>query len=215
VLVAEDNPINAMVIESLLRKLGLTMTLAKNGQQAVQAIAQDPTNKQKFDLILMDLQMPELDGYGATQRIRQWETDSNQPRLPIIALTADAFEENHRHCLAVGMDDFLTKPVSIDALKSTLAKWLPTTAAAQVQSSVRAVRVSVDLQAFAALVSELTPLLAQNRFSAINRFKSLQAVVEGTDLADEINALDALLQEMRFDLVLERLTRIAASQEPA
>ena len=216
VLVAEDNPINAMVIESLLRKLGLTMTLAKNGQQAVQAIAQDPANRQPFDLVLMDLQMPELDGYGATQRIRQWEADSIQPRLPIIALTADAFEENHRHCLAVGMDDFLTKPVSIDALKSTLSKWLPTTApSAPTQSSDQAAGVSVDLQAFAALVRELTPLLAQNRFSAINRFKSLQAVVAGTDLADEINALDALLQEMRFDLVLERLTHIAASQEPA
>jgi CheY-like chemotaxis protein len=69
--------------------------------------------------------MPVLDGYGATEKIRQWEAHHARPRLPIIALTADAFEEDRRHCLAVGMDDFLTKPIAIDALHLALAKWLP------------------------------------------------------------------------------------------
>lgn len=77
------------------------------------------------DLVLMDLQMPVLDGYGATRYIRQWEADTGQPRVPIIALTADAFEEDRRRCLAVGMDDFLTKPIALEALKAAMTQWLP------------------------------------------------------------------------------------------
>jgi CheY-like chemotaxis protein len=211
-LVAEDNPVNAMVIESLLGKLGVTMTLAKDGQQAVDAITQGTENNPAFDLILMDLHMPELDGYGATQRIRQWEADHAQARLPIIALTADAFEEDRQKCLAAGMDDFMTKPVSIDALKSALAKWLPQPVQTPMAAPDQTARQPVDAQAFAALLLELTPLLAQNKFSAISCFKRLQTLVADTDLAAEVNALNALLQEMRFDLVLERLHRIAASQ---
>ncbi len=126
-LVAEDNPVNALVIKSLLSTLGLTMTLAVDGQQAVAAIIQGEAGKLP-DLILMDLNMPVLDGYGATEKIRQWEADNAKPRLPIIALTADAFEEDRQHCLAVGMDDFLTKPIALGALRSALARWLPSEA---------------------------------------------------------------------------------------
>ncbi len=124
VLVVEDNPVNCMVIESLLDKLGLTVTLANDGEQGVQAITQADQGRLP-DVILMDLQMPVMDGYTAVQRIRQWEADHGRARLPIIALTADAFEEDHQHCLAVGMDDFLTKPVSVEALKAALTRWLP------------------------------------------------------------------------------------------
>ena len=123
-LVAEDNPINALVIKSLLGRLGVTMTLVGDGQQALDAIMQE-TPGEHADLILMDLHMPLLDGYGATEKIRQWEASSGQPRRPIIALTADAFDEDRRRCLAVGMDDFLTKPVAIEALRAALTKWLP------------------------------------------------------------------------------------------
>ena len=122
VLVVEDNIVNRMVIESMLTKLGITVTLAFDGQQALDTLTQgdfpDP------DLILMDLNMPVMDGYDATERIRQWESDNNLPRLPIIALTADAYEEDRQRCMAVGMDDFLTKPIALDALQSALQKWL-------------------------------------------------------------------------------------------
>ncbi len=70
--------------------------------------------------------MPVMDGYVATEHIRQQERNDNRLRLPIVALTADVFEEDRRRCLAVGMDDFLVKPIVLDALKSTLSKWLPT-----------------------------------------------------------------------------------------
>ncbi len=120
VLVVEDNAVNCSVIEAFVTRLGMTVTLAYNGQQALDAITQGHLP----DLILMDIHMPVMDGYMATEQIRQWETHNNRPRLPIVALTADAYEEDHQHCLVVGMDDFLTKPIAFDALKSTLSKWL-------------------------------------------------------------------------------------------
>jgi PAS domain S-box-containing protein len=121
VLVVEDKVVNRKVIGSMLTKLGVSVTLAFDGQQALDAITQGDCP----DLVLMDLNMPVMDGYGATKQIRQWERENNRQRLPIIALTADAYEEDRRHCLAAGMDDFLTKPIALDALISTLNKWLP------------------------------------------------------------------------------------------
>ena len=125
-LVAEDNATNALVIKTFLSSLGITMVLVGDGEQAVDAVLREVPSE-RADVILMDLHMPLLDGYSATEKIRQWETRNGRPRRPIIALTADAFEEDRRRCLAVGMDDFLTKPVSIEMLKMTLTKWLPET----------------------------------------------------------------------------------------
>ncbi len=122
VLVVEDNVINRKVIKSLLTKLGVGVIVANDGQQALDTLAQADGP----DLVLMDLQMPVMDGYVATEHIRQQERNDNRLRLPIVALTADVFEEDRRRCLAVGMDDFLVKPIVLDALKSTLSKWLPT-----------------------------------------------------------------------------------------
>lgn len=78
--------------------------------------------------ILMDVHMPVMDGYTATEQIRLGEINNHRPRLPIIALTADAYEEDRQLCLTAGMDDFLTKPVEINVLESTLSKWLLTRA---------------------------------------------------------------------------------------
>ena len=122
VLVAEDNVVNCRVIESFLDQLGLQTTLTQDGQQTVAAIIQDGLRP---DVILMDLHMPVMDGYQATVQIRQWETKNQRPHLPIISVTADAFEEDRQHCQAVGMNDFLTKPIDLETLTSTLAKWLP------------------------------------------------------------------------------------------
>jgi PAS domain S-box-containing protein len=127
-LVAEDNPINAMVIRALLGQLGITMTLVGDGQQAVDAITQGKSGG-SYDLVLMDLHMPVMDGYSATEKIRQWEGQNGRPSLPIIALTADAFEEDRQRCKAVGMDDFLTKPIALEALKAALVQWLAQAAA--------------------------------------------------------------------------------------
>ncbi len=121
-----------MVIESMLVQLGLTVKMVHDGQQAVDVITQlhleaDPIQHDRPDLILMDLQMPTMDGYNTTEIIRNWESDHKRSQLPIIALTANAFDEDRQHCMAVGMNDFLTKPIAIEALRNTLTRWLAQT----------------------------------------------------------------------------------------
>jgi PAS domain S-box-containing protein len=120
VLVVEDNATNRHVIAAMLGKLGLSVELAENGQEGVdRATCASPP-----DLVLMDVQMPLLDGHGATRLIRQWEAEQGRPALPVIALTADAYEEDRQRCLAAGMNDFLAKPVVLSALKQMLQRWL-------------------------------------------------------------------------------------------
>lgn len=124
VLVVEDNLVNQTVIRALLGSLGLDCVVEENGQAGVDALMRSEAANRP-DLILMDLQMPVLDGFGATIRIRQWEKENGLPRLPIIALTADAFAEDEQHCIHAGMDDFLAKPIHRDTLATTLQRWLP------------------------------------------------------------------------------------------
>ena len=121
VLVVEDDPINQRVIQTLLRKLGLTTTMAEHGQQALDMLMQGLTP----DVILMDLRMPVMDGYLATERIRQWEKQQGLPAHPIFAVTANAFAEDRERCLASGMNGFLSKPIDIDALVEALHQCLP------------------------------------------------------------------------------------------
>ncbi len=121
ILVVEDNPTNRKVITALLKKYGLSVSTAENGQQGIDAVLRGD----HFDLVLMDIQMPVMDGNTATRHIRQWEADNNRLHLPIIALTADVFEEDRQYSLSSGMDDFLAKPINIKTLLSILTQWLP------------------------------------------------------------------------------------------
>ena len=123
VLIAEDNPVNRMVIMAMLGELncsGLTVTVVEDGQQALDFITQGGAP----DLVLMDVQMPVMGGLDATEKIRLWEADQGQPRTTIVALTANAFEEDRQKCLASGMDDFLVKPLDMEKLQATLERWL-------------------------------------------------------------------------------------------
>jgi len=121
VLVVEDNPVNCMVIEAMLTQLGLEVSLVGDGQQCLDVLL---TGTLQPDLILMDVQMPVMGGIEATECIRAWEAAGGRQRLPIVALTAGAFEEDRQRCLGAGMDDFLTKPIAIQALPGILSKWL-------------------------------------------------------------------------------------------
>ena len=121
ILVVEDNATNRIVIQSMLRKMGLEVVMAEDGQQGVAAVQ----GQSAFDLVIMDIQMPVLDGRSATRAIRDWEGREQRARLPVIALTADAYEADCQQALAAGMDDFLTKPVLYEALRATLLRWLP------------------------------------------------------------------------------------------
>ena len=115
-LVVEDNAINQAVARGLIAKLGYRCDVAGNGVEALDAIA-----RQGYDAVLMDCQMPEMDGFEATAEIRRREGGAD--RLPIIAMTAGAMVEDRDRCLAAGMDDFLTKPVRGTALEEVLARW--------------------------------------------------------------------------------------------
>ena len=123
VLVVEDNATNRKVVEALLKKQGLEPVCAENGQEAVDALH----DGLRPSLILMDVQMPVMDGITATRHIRAWEMESGLPHLPIAALTANAFEEDSKRCFEAGMDDFLAKPINAEALKVVIDKWVKAT----------------------------------------------------------------------------------------
>jgi PAS domain S-box-containing protein len=122
VLIVDDTAVNRKVGEAFLKKIGIRSKSLENGQEAVNLIKEGS----RPDLILMDMQMPVLNGIQATESIRAWEKENKLPRLPIIALTAGAYEENRQHCLDSGMDDFLTKPINVNELGTVLNKWLTT-----------------------------------------------------------------------------------------
>jgi PAS domain S-box-containing protein len=113
ILVAEDNPVNQRIVLKMLQRLGHDATIAGNGQEAL-----DRLHAEAFDLILMDCQMPEMDGYQATREIRR-----RSPAPPIVALTANALEGDRQRCLDAGMDDYLTKPIDLTALDGMIERW--------------------------------------------------------------------------------------------
>lgn len=121
ILVVEDNPVNRRVIDGLLRKRGYIVHAVENGQEAIDYMAKHA----RPALILMDCQMPVMDGFEATRIIRSQEISAGLSRLPIIALTAAAFENDRENCHAAGMDDFLTKPINAQLVQAALVKWLP------------------------------------------------------------------------------------------
>jgi signal transduction histidine kinase/ActR/RegA family two-component response regulator len=119
VLVAEDNAVNQKVIHAMLRRLGWTVTLAANGREAFERFLQEP-----FDLILMDVQMPVMDGLEAARLIREVER-KNGHRIPIVALTAHAGEAQHKQCVVDGMDGVITKPVNLQSLLTGIGEAMP------------------------------------------------------------------------------------------
>ena len=119
VLVVEDNPTNVIIVKGLLEKFGLDITVAENGLLALKRL-----HEQVFDLVLMDCQMPEMDGYEATRQLRRDSSVLNNS-VAVIALTAHAMREDERLCLDAGMDDYLSKPVDPQLLNQKLSQWLP------------------------------------------------------------------------------------------
>jgi two-component system, sensor histidine kinase SagS len=118
-LLVEDNQVNQVVASSMLKKLGHTVTLAENGKQALEALQQ---SERRFDIVLMDCQMPVMDGYEATRNIREnpeWQD------LPVIAVTANVMQGDRDDCLESGMNDYITKPYNRADLKSIIDRWAP------------------------------------------------------------------------------------------
>lgn len=115
VLVVEDNPVNQEVVAAMLQNLDWGVELASGGKQALEKLAAG-----RYELVLMDCQMPDLDGYETTRRLRQWELLEGRARMPVVALTAHALSGEAEKCLAAGMDRYLTKPVSMEQLRAAL-----------------------------------------------------------------------------------------------
>ncbi len=144
VLLADDNVTNQLVAVSMLKKMGVSADAVANGQEAVELLAGVP-----YDLVLMDVQMPVLDGLAATRRIRDPLSPVLNHGVPVIAMTAHAMARDHEECLAAGMNDVVTKPVEPLALARALEKWLPREAAdvrdaapgAEIGAPVRAPKV--------------------------------------------------------------------------
>ncbi|WP_347332608.1 response regulator [Marinimicrobium locisalis] len=119
VLMVEDQRVSQMVVSGMLRKLGCQVHMASNGKEALSAL-----EKEKFDLVLMDCDMPELDGLSATERIRAEEAEKGGRHLPIVAMTSYTSEEDQARCRAAGMDDHIGKPIRYEALQTQLEQWL-------------------------------------------------------------------------------------------
>jgi len=119
VLLVEDNAVNRLIGAEMLKSFGVDVLEAEDGQQALQVL-----ERQRVDLVLMDIQMPVLDGYGATRRVREREQRLRLPRVPIVALTANAFDEDAQQATASGMDGHLPKPYSREQLRELVQRWV-------------------------------------------------------------------------------------------
>ena len=117
ILIAEDNQVNQKVVIRQLQKIGYKADAVANGIEALEA-----TSKVVYDVILMDCQMPEMDGFTATREIRRRESATGA-HTPIVALTANVLEGDRERCLAAGMDEYLSKPIKLEALQTLLERW--------------------------------------------------------------------------------------------
>jgi CheY-like chemotaxis protein len=116
ILVAEDHEMNRQLVRAILERFGATIVEARNGREAVERVAEERSAGRPVDLVLMDLQMPELDGFGATRELR-----AAGLKAPIVAITGNAMESDREVCLAAGFDDFASKPVRKDTLLEIVA----------------------------------------------------------------------------------------------
>jgi CheY-like chemotaxis protein len=195
VLLAEDNPVNQEVATSMLENLGCRVTLAVNGVEAVAA-----TEDVAYDVVLMDMQMPEMDGTDATRAIRDREARTGRPRVPIIALTANAFAKDAELCYEAGMDEFLTKPFTLSQLHARLVRWLspkPEASPAPAPPAPPAAPAVSEAPALAAPVAAAEPVLAPKVIQALRALqrpgrpnaleKILRAFREGS--AGQVGAL--------------------------
>lgn len=210
ILIAEDTPLNISILELALSKLGPDMQFVTDGQQALDMIA----SGHHFDLVLMDLRMPVMDGLQATEEIRKLEVTRGLPRVPIVAFTANVYAEDRKHCLDSGMDDFLAKPLNLKELSRVLHQWLPRTAAQSPQrSSADVHQAELDREAVAEILSTLLPLLDQQLFDAMDEFRRLQDALAHTPVAREVADAAAHLDALNFGRAATSLRKFAYTHD--
>jgi PAS domain S-box-containing protein len=210
VLVFEDHPTNQVLIRAMLKKLGATMSLATDGASWLKSM----TTTEPADIILMDLQMPIMGGFEAAEHIRRWEQENGHRRRPILALTANVFDADREHCVSVGMDDFLVKPIALADLRSALLKWLPDSLqATPLVATPAKVSKVLDTARVVGLAGKIVALLEQHKFDSIRRLKELQDALADTGLAADIAWVRQSLEQFRFDQAQDRMRQIMVSSK--
>jgi signal transduction histidine kinase/DNA-binding NarL/FixJ family response regulator/HPt (histidine-containing phosphotransfer) domain-containing protein len=206
ILVAEDNPINQEVIREVLSELGYEAFIVENGREALSALEQEA-----YPLVLMDCQMPELDGYGAAREVRRREEGSH--RIPMIAVTAHAFEGERQKALAAGMDDYVTKPINAGVLGEVIERWWPKTLSREPESGERLASIRI---AAAAPVSE-SPVLdpSVKRSPAVARvfLKHVPGQVESIGkalAAGDLETVKAAAHKLKGSCLAVGIPRMAA-----
>jgi PAS domain S-box-containing protein len=208
VLVVEDDSIHRLVTLSVLSKLGLSARAAADGREAVEFF----TTAGNYDLVLMDLLMPVMDGYQAAGQIRHWEKARHRAPTPIIATTAEAFDKDRQRCQEAGMDDFLAKPIQFGELARTLARWLSPPIDEHSERHA-ATPSAVNVAEAIDLIKRITPLLREHKFDAFGCFKKLRQTLTNTDLAADVEEVGALLNSMAFDQTILRIEQLAEALE--
>jgi PAS domain S-box-containing protein len=200
VLLAEDEPINREIGEALLRAIGLDVQTAENGNATVHHVKQA-----KFDLILMDVQMPLMDGLEATRQIRLLPGGAS---LPIVALTANAFSDDKERCFAAGMTDFLAKPVNPDELYRVLGKYLPVNECQPVEETKPiAPEKIVDQVTLVHQISMLAELLRTGNIEAVEYSKGIAMGLQ-QDFSAELIQLQHAIKEIDFERALSLINDI-------
>ncbi|MBF0408009.1 MAG: response regulator [Candidatus Riflebacteria bacterium] len=191
VLLTEDNKINQNVAVKMLMKFGINPDIANNGSEAVKAALQSD-----YDLVFMDCQMPEMDGYEVTRIIRENERKSGKKKLPIIAMTAHSFQGEREKCFQAGMDDFISKPVRLEDISFLLNKWLS-------EMKIPSVTSEVINSPDSTLPANVTPEDSGFLPKTVKRWK---------DLAKALGANDTIeLLDIFFTTSMENIERIAAA----
>jgi len=198
VMVVEDNPINLAVVDKILTKLGIQTTNAADGMAAL-----DEFKHGNFDLILMDCQMPRLDGYAATKAIRGREKRRNLSRTPIIAMTANAMAGDREKCLDSGMDDYLAKPISPAGVRSMMEQWLSvdktiaTFEQSHASNKSRRERTDETVSPIidASIINELFDIMEEQTITLIKSYLiNSQPLVEAIEYASKQMDLEALVK---------------------
>ena len=203
VLLAEDNAVNQEVALAMLKGLGCDVEVANNGREAVAAVY-----RTRFDLILMDCQMPEMDGFEATRILRDLEAAgaTTAPRIPIIAVTANAMEGDRERCIAAGMDDYLAKPFKKDQVWNLLTNWLKRASAPSPESSA----------ALSAVPPQEAPDATRTSAQQTPRRRVRSVETLPATLAIDVKALDNIrkLQQPGAPDLLERIVALYLHDVP-
>ena len=203
VLVAEDNPFNQIVIKKHLQKFSIVADMANNGLEAVTAISSKP-----YDIVLMDCNMPEMDGFEATRLIRQLVGDGKISHVPIVATTANAFKESRLECIAAGMDDYISKPIAVADLYRVLNEWIAPQSGAAVVAPPSATSLGIGGQ-------QTKPAISTAAGSALDKLAQLQVPGEEDfiiDLIDTFFAQGALGFEV-LDVAVKAQNKIEIVRE--